>query len=175
MDTDGANLKQLTFGGKGFHPAPAPDGRWVYFKSYLKNVGELCRVPIDGGEPECLNDKETSWGSFSPDGKFFAASLLSDKTRLAIFSAETNLLVKQFDLPKGGTLYMGSRWSPDSLAVVYRDTAFGYWKQPIWRRTAATGRLADERFYNFAFSKDGKKFAFVRGQEIRDVVLMTNR
>ena len=176
IDTDGANLKQLTFGGKGFIPAPSPDGRWVYFKSYLKNVGELCRVPIDGGEPECLNDKSTSWGSFSPDGKFFAASLYTDKTRLAIFSADTSLLIKQFDLPKGGTLYMGSRWSPDSLAVVYRDSNFGYWKQPIeGGEPQRLEGLPNERFYNFAFSKDGRQFAFVRGTEIRDVVLMTNR
>ncbi len=175
MDADGANMKQLTFGGKGFHPAPSPDGRWVYYKSALKITGELCRVPFDGGAPECLNDKSTSWGSFSPDGKFFAASYVTDKPRLAIFSAETNALVKQFDLPKGGTLYMGSRWSPDSLAVVYRDTAFGYWSQPIeGGEPQRLEGLPKEKFYNFAFSKDGRQFAFVRGTEIRDVVLITN-
>jgi hypothetical protein len=31
--------------------------------------------------------------------------------------------------------------------------------------------LPKEKFHNFAFSKDGKQLAFVRGQEIRDVVL----
>jgi len=32
--------------------------------------------------------------------------------------------------------------------------------------------LPDERLYNFAWSRDGKWLAFVRGQEIRDVVLI---
>jgi DNA-binding winged helix-turn-helix (wHTH) protein/Tol biopolymer transport system component len=172
-DIDGSNAIQLTFGGKAFQPAPSPDGRWVYYKSNLNGNGHLCRVPIDGGEPEILNDKETSWVSFSPDGKYFAASHITDKGRLAIFSAETNQIIKQFDLPKTGTLYMGSRWTPDSQAVAYRDTSFGYWIQPIGggepHRLAG---LPNEKLYNFSWSKDGQWFAFVRGHEIRDVVLI---
>ena len=34
--------------------------------------------------------------------------------------------------------------------------------------------LPKEKFYNFAFSTDGKQFAFVRRPEIRDVVLLEN-
>jgi hypothetical protein len=70
------NPKQLTFGGKGFIPAPSPDGRWVYYKSWLDDRGGLCRVPIDGDGPECFSDKETTWVSFSPDGEYFAASYI---------------------------------------------------------------------------------------------------
>ena len=67
---------------------------------------------------------------------------------------------------------MATEWSPDSLAVVYRDYNFGYWRQPIDGGEAKRLEgLPKEKFYNFAFSKDGKWFAFVRGQEIRDVVL----
>jgi DNA-binding winged helix-turn-helix (wHTH) protein/Tol biopolymer transport system component len=174
-DIDGANPMQLTFGGKAFHPAPSPDGQWVYYKSNLKGNGHLCRVPIDGGEPEILNDKETSWISFSPDGKYFAASYITDKQRLAIFSADTNRILKQFDLPKTGTLYMGSRWTPDSKAVTFRDNNYGYWIQPIdgGDATRLEG-LPKEKFYNMSWSKDGKWFAFIRGQEIRDVVLIQN-
>ena len=91
------------------HPEPSPDGKWVYYRSTLYGTGRLCRVPIEGGEPEILNGKETAWISFSTDGKYFAASYVTDVRRLAIFSAETNQVVKQFDLPKTGTLYMGSR------------------------------------------------------------------
>lgn len=173
-DIDGSNPKQLTFGGKGFHPAPSPDGRWVYYKSWL-NIGELCRVPMDGGQPECLNNKETSWMSFSPDGKYLAASYITDKQRLAIYSAETNELLKQFDLPKTGTLYMGSRWTPDSKAVTYRDNAYGYWTQTIeGGEPKRLEGLPREKMYNFSWSRDGKWLAYVRGQEIRDVVLIEN-
>jgi DNA-binding winged helix-turn-helix (wHTH) protein/Tol biopolymer transport system component len=171
-DIDGSNPKQLTFGGKAFHPAPSPDGKWVYYKSYLNAIGVLCRVPIDGGEPECLTNKETSWMSFSPDGRYLAASYITDKRRLVIFSAYTHEVIKQFDMPKTATLFMGSRWTSDGKAVTYRDTAFGYWVQDVEggepRRLEG---LPKEKFYNFSWSRDGKWLAFVRGQEIRDVVL----
>ncbi len=171
-DIDGSNPKQLTFGGNGFIPAPSIDGKWVYYKSWSRNLGELCRVPIEGGEPECLTENETTWITFSPDGKYFAGSYKTDKYRLAIFSAETNQVISQFDMAKTGTMYMGSRWTPDGKAVTYRDLSFGYWIQPVdgGEPTRLEG-LPKEKLYNFSWSRDGKWLAFVRGQEIRDVVL----
>ena len=171
-DIDGGNPLQLTFGKKNYQPFISPDSRFVYYKSWENNVGELSRVSIDGGEPEQLNDKETSWGSFSPDGKYFAASYKTDKQRLAVFSTETNKVIKQFDFSKNGSTYMGSHWTPDGKAVAYRDFNYGYWLQSIEggepRRMEG---LPQEKLYNFAWSKNGKWFAFVRGQEIRDIVL----
>ncbi|MFN2391024.1 MAG: LpqB family beta-propeller domain-containing protein [Pyrinomonadaceae bacterium] len=174
-DIDSGNPLQLTFGKKNFQPFVSADSRQVYYKSWEKGVGELRRVSIDGGEPEILNDKETSWGGFSPDGKYFAAGYKTDKNRLAIFSAENHQIVKQFDFPKSGTMWMGSRWTPDGKAVAYRDSNYGYWLQPIDAEARRMEGLPKEKLYNFAWSKDGKQFAFVRGQEIRDVVLISNR
>ncbi|HVE57636.1 MAG TPA: winged helix-turn-helix domain-containing protein [Pyrinomonadaceae bacterium] len=175
MDIDGGNLKQLTFENKSFQPSVSPDNRYVYYKCWLNAVGELRRVPIDGGEPEILTDKETAWTTFSPDGKFFAAVYRTDKRRLAIFSAETNQIIKQFDLPKTAYIDMRPRWTPDSRSVVYRDLDFGYWSQSIEggepKRLEA---LPKEKLFTFAWSKDGKQFAFVRGQEIRDVILISH-
>ncbi|MEO7507402.1 MAG: DPP IV N-terminal domain-containing protein, partial [Pyrinomonadaceae bacterium] len=130
MDRDGTNLKQLTFGGHGYHAAPTPDGKWVYYKSNLPGSDALFRVPMDGGAPEQVTKNATWWPSFSPDGQYFAALYATDKNRLAIFSATTNELVKQFEMPRSGTLYMGSRWTPDSKAVTFRDKNYGYWVQP---------------------------------------------
>jgi DNA-binding winged helix-turn-helix (wHTH) protein/Tol biopolymer transport system component len=175
MDRDGANLKQLTFGGQGYHPAPSPDGRWVYYKSLLDGSGALFRVPMDGGEPERVTEGAAWWTSFSPDGRYFAASYMTDQVRLAIFSAKTNELIKQFELPKNGTLYMGSRWTPDSKAVTFRDKNYGYWIQPIdGGEPRRLEGLPKERLYNFSWSRDGRWIAFVRGPEIRDVVLIEN-
>jgi predicted ATPase/DNA-binding winged helix-turn-helix (wHTH) protein/Tol biopolymer transport system component len=175
MNIDGGNPKQLTFDGKNFQSFVSADSRYVYYKSWGKGIGELRRVSIDGGEPEILNDRETSWLSFSPDGKYFAAAYKTDKTQLAIFDAATNQVVKQFDFAKNGTMSIGSRWSPDSRRVAYRDWNDGYWLQSIeGGEPQKMEGLPKEKFYNFAWSKDGKQFAFVRGQEIRDVVLINN-
>ena len=65
--------------------------------------------------------------------------------------------------------------TPDGLAVVYRDNDFGYWSQSIEGGEAKRlENLPKEKLFTHAFSKDGKQFAFVRGQEIRDVVLISN-
>lgn len=176
MDADGGNLRQLTFGNDSYQPSVSPDNRYVYYKCWLKRVGELRRVPIDGGEPEVLTDKETGWTSFSPDGKYFAATYKTDKRRLAIFSAETNRIIKQFDVPTTSIFDMRPRWTPDSRTVVYRDNNFGYWAQSIdgGGEPQKLEGLPKEKLYTYAWSKDGKYFAFVRGQEIRDAVLINN-
>lgn len=176
MDIDGRNPKQLTSGGKDLQPFVSADNRWVYFRSFDTDVGSLRRVSIDGGEVEHLNEQGTSWLSFSPDGRYFAAGYVTDKFRLGIFSAETNELIKQFDLPPNGTLSIGTRWTPDSQSVAFRDWNGGIWLQPVegGEPTKMSG-LPDEKLYNFAWSKDGKWFAFVRGQEIRDIVLLKRK
>jgi DNA-binding winged helix-turn-helix (wHTH) protein/dipeptidyl aminopeptidase/acylaminoacyl peptidase len=175
MDIDGGNMKQLTFGQKSFQPSVSPDNAYVYYKCWQKDVGELRRVPIDGGEPEILTDKQTGWATFSPDGKYFAATYVTDQRRLAIFSAETNALIKQFDLPKTAYIDVRPRWTPDSKSVVYRDGEFGYWSQNVeGGKPNRLENLPKERLYTYAWSFDGKQFAFVRGQEIRDVILLSN-
>jgi len=175
MDIDGGNLKQLTFGKNSFQPSTSPDGAYVYYKCWLNNVGELRRVPIEGGEPEILTDKETGWTTFSPDGKFFAATYYTDKRRLAVFSALTNKIVKQFDVPRTAIFNMRPRWTPDSKAIVYRDDAFGYWSQSIeGGEPKKMENVPKELLYTFAWSKDGRQFTYVRGQEIRDVVLLSS-
>lgn len=175
MNIDGGNLKQLTFGNKSFSPSVSPDNRYVYYKSWQRGIGELRRVSIDGGEEEILTDKETNWATFSPDGKFFAATYLTDKRRLAIFSAETNQLIKQFDLPKTAVIDTRPRWTPDNKSIVYRDGIFGYWAQSIeGGEPIKLEGFPKEELFSHAFSKDGKQFAFVRGQVIRDVVLINN-
>lgn len=175
MNVDGSIRTQLTFGKQNFQPFLSADGRWVYYKCWEKDTGELRRVSVDGGEPEIITDKETSWGGFSPDGKFFAASYKTDQSRLTVFNAATNEVVKQFDFPKGGTSSMGVHWSPDGKSIVYRDWNYGYWTQSVeGGEPQRMENLPKEKFYNFTFSKDGKQFAFVRGQETRDVVLISN-
>jgi len=175
MDVDGGNMTRLTFDGHSYQPSVSPDSLYVYYKCWSKDVGELRRVPIAGGESEALTDKETGWTTFSPDGRYFAATFRTDKRRLAIFSAADNRLARQFDIPNTAVFNMRPRWTPDSRAVVYRDGAYGYWEQPIeGGEPHRLENMPKEELFTHAWSKDGKQFAFVRGQTIRDVILIEN-
>lgn len=174
MDINGDHPTQLTFGKKNYQPTISLDGLSVYYKSWENEIGELRRISIDGGESVALTDKETSWSSISPDGKFIAALYRTDKRNLAILPIAGGQPIKLFDLPKSATFYGGSHWTPDGKAVVYRDTNYGYWKQLIeGGEPQRIENLPKERLYNFAWSNDGKQFAFVRGTETRDVVLIS--
>ena len=176
IDADGSNAKQITFTQKSYQPFVSADSRYVYYKSWANGVGEMRRVSIDGGESFALTDKETSWTAASPDGRFIAASYRTDKRRLAIFGPDGGNPIKQFDLPKTGSLQGGARWTPDNAAVVYGDAAYGYWQQSInGGEPRRVEDLPKEKLYNFAWSHDGKQFAFVRGTLLRDVVLIINQ
>lgn len=172
-DIDGSNAKQLTSGGEAFLPTASPDGRWVYFKSYIGDGrGGLCRVPMDGGEQECITQNETSFASFSPDGQYIAAAYKTDKTRLALFSATDHSIVRQIEIPKNASPSVGIKWKPDSRTFTVRDASSGYWNFPIDGEPYKLAGLPDERLYNFSWSRDGNWLAFVRGEEARDVVLL---
>lgn len=174
MDLGNGELKPLTFGKKNFHPAISADSRFVFYRSRDDDdgIGKLRRVPIDGGESVALTDKETSWMSVSPDGNFIAALYKTDKARLAVISVDGGEPIKQFDIPKTAIFYVGIRWMPDGKAIAYRDSAYGYWRQSVdGGPPVRMEDLPKEFLYNFAWSKDGKQFAFVRGEEISDVVL----
>jgi Tol biopolymer transport system component/DNA-binding winged helix-turn-helix (wHTH) protein len=175
MDANGDHPTQLTFGKKNYQPTISPDSRSIYYKSWETGIGELRRISIDGGESVALTDKETSWCSVSPDGKFIGALYRTDKRRLVILPISGGQPIKSFDIPKSATFYGGSHWTPDGKAVIYGDSNYGYWMQPIEGGNAKRiENLPKERLYNSAWSNDGKQFAFVRGQEIRDVVLISN-
>ncbi len=172
IDLDNGNLTQLTFGKQSYQPAISSDSRFVYYKSLEKGVGELRRVSIDGGESVAVTNKETSWTSVSPDGKYLAALYRTDKPRLSVLPADGGEPIRQFDHVRTALFYVGIRWAPDSKTVVYRDSSYGYWTQSMEGGEAVRmENLPKEKLYNFAWSKDGKQFAFVRGQEISDVVL----
>ncbi len=146
-------------------------------KGWRDGIGTLWRIPATGGEPQQMTDKECSWNCVSPDGKYFACDYLTDKRRLAIFPIDGGQPIKEFEFPASSLRWFGMHWTPDSRAVAYRDGYYGIWKQPIEGDAPPPQRiegLPEEKIYRFAWSRDGKQFAFVRGTEIRDVILIHN-
>lgn len=173
MGVDGENPTRMTTSGHNFQSYASPDGKWVYFKSWSDGAGNVWRVPAEGGEPQQITEKECSRFALSPDGRFLACET---DGRLVILPAEGGKPLKQFEFPPSSLRWYGMHWTPDSKAVAFRDNFYGIWKQPI-ETNAPPERiegLPREKIYRFAWSPDGKQFAFVRGQEIRDVVLFRN-
>jgi Tol biopolymer transport system component/DNA-binding winged helix-turn-helix (wHTH) protein len=173
---DGSGMKQLTTGGSNEQPDISPDGKWVVYRSSRQGSAALWLISIEGGEPHKLTESSASWGGFSPDGKFIACGVNRDSaTKLAIISSDSGKESKLFDVPRTANFRLGIRWTPDGKSIAYRDWNEGIWKQELngGEPTRFNG-LPPEKLYGFGWSRDGKYFAYARGVEIRDVVLISN-
>lgn len=173
---DGSEPRQLTTGGKNIHPTVSADGRWVVYRSD-NDLGRLWRVTIDGGDAHRITENAAAWPWISPDSKWIACEYSCDdgKTRLAVISIDGGAPLKLFEVPPLANFRFAIRWTPDGKAITYRDWGQGLWRQPL--EGGAPERVAglpDEKIYSNSWSRDGKMFAFTRGVEMRDVILITN-
>ena len=179
INADGSNLAQVTSGTSDGAPSCSPDGKWVIFQSKRSGTLSLWKVSIDGGEQTQLTTEETQYPAVSPDGKWIACLYIPVPVKwwegkLAILPAAGGRLAKTLEL-KGQTANI--KWTPDGQSLTYsaRDLADNLWYQPIGggppRRMTNfdTGEI-----FNFAWSRDGKRLAIVRGSRSQDVVLITN-
>lgn len=171
-DADGTNMRQLTTGGKNKEPHVSPDGMWVVYTSFHDGLPTVWRISIDGGEPVRLSDNAASWPNISPDGKLIACGFSG---KLAILPIEGGAPLKQFDVPRLANFDYSIRWTSDGKAITYRDWANGIWRQPIeGGEPKRLEGLPEEKLGSYGWSKDGKKFVYMRGSEMRDVVLIRN-
>jgi Tol biopolymer transport system component len=176
VNIDGSDPRQLTTGGRNHSPVTTPDGKFVVYLSNREGRNFIWRVSIDGGKPVRITDKAYSDPRVSPDGKFIACGYRSDSNspeQLAILSFADGKLVKVFDVPHAATFNNGIRWTPAADAVCYRDLGNGVWRQSLQGGSPQRLEgLPDEKSYIYDWSRDGKLFAFTRGREISDVVLL---
>jgi eukaryotic-like serine/threonine-protein kinase len=178
-DAAGGNLKQLSNGKADHSPVCSPDGKWVYYLD--GNLGNLMRVPIDGGAAQKVTDVP-NLGSFdiSPEGSVVAFLTINHaqghEANLAIVATDTGKVSKLLKFERGEGYLI--RFSHDGKALVYgvrENGADNLWKQPLdgspgTRLTSFTS----EHIYDFHWSSDGSRLALVRGHSDSDVVLMRN-
>ena len=178
-DIDGGNARQLTQGGGNTQPHVSPDGRWVLYISSRDGLNGLWRISIGGGDPVRLTDKPTSWPRISPDGTQVACGYVAEREsgqqRLAVMAIDGTGPVKLFDVTRLANFRNGIRWTPDGVAVTYRDWADGIWRQPLsGGEPQRVPGLPQEKLFTYGWSPDGQRFAFTRGTERRNAVLLTN-
>ena len=68
------------------------------------------------------------------------------------------------------------RWAPsgDALFIIGHGTEFSnIWKQPLKGEATRVTNLSEQFAMRFDISPDGKSIALVRGQVMRDAVLIT--
>ncbi len=169
---DGSDLRPITDAGIAAQPDISADGKWVVYVSSPDGPGELWRLPANGGEPVKLAER-ASWPRISPDGSLVACGYETDGTKVAIIPIAGGEPVKVFDIPRLANLRLGVRWTPDGRSVTYRDWANGIWQQSInGGEPKRLKGLPKEKLYAYNWSIDGKWFAYTRGTEYRDIVLL---
>jgi Tol biopolymer transport system component/DNA-binding winged helix-turn-helix (wHTH) protein len=176
VQTDGSDLRRLTTDGRNYYPHPTPDGKWVVYVSNRDGNNHMWRMSIEGGESVRVTEKVSSNPRISLDGSLIACDYQADEkapSQLAIVSIEDGRPVKLFDVPRTANFTNGIRWTPDDKAVCYRDWANGIWRQEINGGPPQRLKgLPEEKIYTYGWSRDGKRFAFTRGREVRDAVLI---
>ena len=180
IKADGSDMKQLTFGDSNEEPCVSPDGKWVVYISTHDGERTLQRISLDGGEPIRLTDRPASWPRVSPDGKWIACGYTglndSSHAKLAILPIAGGQPVKLLDVPDSANFRYSIRWLPDGKAVTYRDWENGIWKQDLnGSKPERLAGLPQEKLHPYAWSPNGKFFAFTRGLEMRDVILISSK
>jgi serine/threonine protein kinase/Tol biopolymer transport system component len=184
IESDAANLKQLTFGDDEQFPDFSPDGESIVYQGFIKGAPTLWRLRMDHDNPIQLTKSYSNWPVVSPDGKSIACSYLdqdSGKWRLAIFPSDGGNPTKLFDMPipyMQHFAWQRIRWTADGGALTYIDRRGGIsniWSQPFEGGPAK--QLTDFKsgeIFSFAWSHDGSQLACTRGSIVSDAVLITD-
>lgn len=179
VNVDGSNLVQLTTGSFIGVPSCSPDGTWVAFQT--REPG-LWKVSIDGGQPTQLTNQATDYPVVSPDGKWIACVYSPDSnkpaSKLAILPSGGGGLVKSFEWKGGTEDAQGVKWTSDGQNLTYAaydGVAVNLWNQSIGGGPPRQVTNFDSgSIFSFAWSRDGKRLAVVRGSRSNDVVMISN-
>jgi len=184
MNMDGTGVKQLTDGPQVAWASVASAGSTIYYTGFdeIAQKSLLYRLSADGGTPIQMTSDVTFQPAVSPDGKWIAC-FFPNKTKeggqvglkLTLLSAETGEVAKQWDAHLSTNL-TPIVWS-DNEHVNYAENASS--NSRLWRQAiddqAAAGVILDlpnEKLFRYAWSSDGKKLAFERGQYLNDIILI---
>jgi serine/threonine protein kinase/Tol biopolymer transport system component len=183
VDLDGSNLKQLTFSdSEERSPHITPDEKWVTFNSYRTGKLTPWKVPVDGGEPVQLSDKQLQCGNASPDGKLLVCADFfhqQGKWKIMLLPIEGGEPVKVIEPPEN--YFTGLGWTADGSAITLLRSQSGIdniWKLPLDgsppKQLTNFNDTSLPNISRYALSRDGKRFAVVRSNSTSDLVLISD-
>lgn len=183
VNMDGSNARELVRNIDQRAPVCSPDGAWVYYKALDESSQHVIwKIPIDGGAPVRVLNKNLEAIDISRDGKLIAGFYKDEESNAApqilVFPIEGGdeplyslNVPKDFDAPL--------HWSPDGQAVDFIVTREG--KSNVERLPLAGGAFAKQltnwqsdwvKWFNW--SRDGKQLAVVRGTDTTELLLIQN-
>lgn len=177
VDSNGTNLKRLTFGINENEATCSNDSKWLYYVDGSDNHF-LKRIPIEGGPPETIIKAPAEPYDLSPNGKtvvMFEVRESDHTPMLASYSlVDGKKSSVEFD-PRG---LPDLAFLPSGKAVMYAVREKGVdnlWVQALdgTSRRQLT-HFASEKVGQYSFSKDGSQFFVVRGHSDSDAVLLRN-
>jgi len=184
MNTATGELKQLTSGKNDGQPACSPDGKSVVYAifSASDSLAHISRISIDGGIPADLARGNVSIPSVSPDGTLVAYMRVDGqganaKAKFVVQKLEGGASLQE--IPASGDIG-NLNWTPDGHALTYLHTvgsARHLYMQPLSGGPPVQLTHFDTEpslITNYAWSRDGKKFALTRGRyNDTDVVMFS--
>jgi Tol biopolymer transport system component/DNA-binding winged helix-turn-helix (wHTH) protein len=128
MPSQGGKAIQVTKGG-GFYAMESFDGKMVY---YIKpgrahyTVGQIWKVPCDGGEETLVLDREVLFGNvvLRQEGLYFANRGNASKYTIEFFSFKTGNVALIYDDEIHGGNHAGLSISPDGQWLLYSNFEF---------------------------------------------------
>jgi eukaryotic-like serine/threonine-protein kinase len=174
-EADGSNALQLTARPLLGGALCSPDSKSAIYAA----EDAMWRVPLAGGPPEKTTLPLANI-SFSFDGKLQVAAVEdfqngNVRASLLVTPFGGGAPLYTFDVPYG---LQSAQFTPDGKAIAYmltRNLATNIWKQPLaGGAPVQITQFPSGRIFAFAWSKDGKQLALLRGQRKTDVVMMSN-
>ncbi len=179
-DADGSNPTRLVADSVGEEDC-SPDGKWLIYDTNTPAGTVIYRMPIEGGASTEIARATGGGGNprISPDGKFVAYTVQEGNPvpqgKFVVSPAEGGARVHEFLSPSGASAPL---WSPDGKALQYlltRKGASNVWEQPLaGGEPHPVTDFTSGHIFNFAWSRDGKHLLLAKGNETRDVVLISN-
>jgi Tol biopolymer transport system component len=176
--TGGGRETDLTSGRIDWQPVCSPDGAWAVYLSHDTGVWQLMRIPTSGGKPTLLfGESGPWWPSISGDGKYvgFRAGVVDAKPKFIVIPAEGGAPVHQFNVPPDSDIFRIARDGAGFYYTQHEGDVDNLWHQSMTGTPARQAtRFTSDHIYAFAFSRDGRRVAFTRGNDKRDAVILSN-
>lgn len=182
INIDGSNARELVRNIDQRMPLISPDSAWVYYKA-LDESGQraIWKIAIDGGAPVRVLNKDLEAIDISPDGKLLAGFYKNQESnaqpQILVFPIEGGEQpLRALNIPKDSEAPL--HWSPDGQALdftVIREGKSNVERLPLTGGAAKQLTNWQSDWVNwFAWSRDGKQLAVVRGTDTTELLLIQN-